>query len=297
MPRQPRSFRPGVVYHLISRFVEHEWFITHHRERALYLKLLGRALARTDWRCLSYAIMSSHTHLAAVAGSEPLDAWIRRVHGPFAEAINMDLGRIGSLFVRGPRDLPVPDEHVGALIAYHHNNPVRAGVVKRAAESDWTSHRAFLGLAPRPRWLHVGEALSRAGLSSPAELDALTLGDPADPTRGERGLAIRFEECEEEDEPLVRASEGIDAQEILDVVAAVTNVSIAQLQSRRRDRTHAQARRVAVRCADAVGLKGNSIARALCVSQQRVSAILGNGKEASAVTALVKEAVARIYRK
>ena len=39
------------------------------------------------------------------------------------------------------------------LIRYVHNNPVRAGVVERASESDWSSHRAYLGLAPTPDWL------------------------------------------------------------------------------------------------------------------------------------------------
>jgi hypothetical protein len=39
------------------------------------------------------------------------------------------------------------------LIRYVHNNPVRAGVVARASESGWSSHRAYLGLASCPSWL------------------------------------------------------------------------------------------------------------------------------------------------
>ena len=41
MARLPQSIEPGVVYHLISRFVAKEWFIQSDEERRRYLKLLG----------------------------------------------------------------------------------------------------------------------------------------------------------------------------------------------------------------------------------------------------------------
>jgi hypothetical protein len=45
-------------------------------------------------------------------------------------------------------------------VAYHHRNPVTAGVVTRPHESTWTSHRAYLRLDPAPPWLDVERALS-----------------------------------------------------------------------------------------------------------------------------------------
>src|SRR5882762_8704116 len=104
MPRRPRQNSPGRVYHLISRFVDRDWFIATESERRVYLELLGRALQTSDWRCLAFAIMSNHIHLAMVAGLQALDRWIRRVHSPFAEWLNQRYDRIGSVFVRGPND-------------------------------------------------------------------------------------------------------------------------------------------------------------------------------------------------
>ena len=40
-----------------------------------------------------------------------------------------------------------------SLLRYVHNNPVRAGVVDRASDSNWSSHRAYLGLEESPKWL------------------------------------------------------------------------------------------------------------------------------------------------
>src|SRR5262245_33178796 len=143
MPRQPRSIEPGNSYHLISRFVDREWFIRSTNERELYLKLLHNALAESDWRLLSYALMSNHVHHWAVAGSQPLGKWIRGVHAPFADAMNRAYGRIGCMFVRGPKAFPVSPEAAPHLLAYIHNNPVRAGLCEAAAGSAWTSHRAY----------------------------------------------------------------------------------------------------------------------------------------------------------
>jgi hypothetical protein len=49
------------------------------------------------------------------------------------------------------------------LIRYVHNNPVRAGVVDRASESGWSSHRAYLGLEKVPPWLGVEAVLGPEG--------------------------------------------------------------------------------------------------------------------------------------
>lgn len=297
MPRKPRFFQPGVVYHLISRFIDHEWFITHDRERAWYLELLGQSLVRTDWLCLSYGLMSSHIHLAVVAGREPLDSWIRRVHGSFADVINKTHGRIGCLFVRGPRDIRTPADRVADLLAYIHNNPVRAGVVHTAAQSSWTSHRAFLGLDPRPTWLAVDEALVRAGFSTAEELDAWARLDPDDPTRDERGRAVHDEDHEPVVDWSARAAPKPDATDVLEVVATVTRTSVACLKSRRRDRLHSEARRAAVHCADALGISGTAMAHALGISQQRVSAILVRRSDHTGTETLVESVMQRFEQK
>jgi hypothetical protein len=46
-----------------------------------------------------------------------------------------------------------------SLLRYVHNNPVRAGIVERASESSWSSHRAYLGLEFCPPWLATNAVL------------------------------------------------------------------------------------------------------------------------------------------
>ncbi len=44
MTREPRHIEPGTAYHLISRFVDRDWFIQKAYEREHYLRLLGLSL-------------------------------------------------------------------------------------------------------------------------------------------------------------------------------------------------------------------------------------------------------------
>lgn len=153
---------PGLVYHVISRFVAGTFLINSDRDREHYLKRLGDSLANSDWRCFGYAVMSNHIHLALVAGAMPLAGWMRPAHTSFARWINRRDGkRIGPVFVKGPNVRPTWD--VGRLINYIHANPVRAGVAQVPHHSTWTSHRAYLGAA-RPRWLDIDTGMALANL-------------------------------------------------------------------------------------------------------------------------------------
>lgn len=277
MPRKPRNTEPRTVYHLISRLVDREWFIANDKERSCYMHLLGNALAQSDWCALGYAVMSNHMHHAVVAGTDALDRWVRRVHSPFADWLNREHDRIGAIFVRGPKQLAVNATGVGQLLAYIHNNPVRAGIVPDARLSGWTSHRAYLGLDPAPPWLAVEEGLARGGFADRSVFEAFVRLHPRDPAR-DRLRDRRLIEDPEARESFHRPAEPqIDAAQVVEETAQVLAVEPAVLRSRRRSQLHVFARHVAVVAAERVGLSGVQIARALCLSQQGASFIANRG--------------------
>lgn len=75
------------------------------------------------------------------------------------------------------------------LVAYIHNNPVRARLVGAASETDWSSHRMWIG-ADRPApWLDVERGLRLAGFSPTAEgrrqFDEMVLARALDPRDAE----------------------------------------------------------------------------------------------------------------
>jgi len=150
------------VFHVISRCLNHEFLIDGTRDRAKYLALVGSALERCDATVLAYCLMSNHVHLVVRAGNDPLGRLVKPINTGYALWKNRHAGRLGPVFAgRFASPLVDADEHLLELVRYVHNNPVRAGITTRAEACDWSSHRAYLGLAEAPGWLNVGEVLSR----------------------------------------------------------------------------------------------------------------------------------------
>jgi hypothetical protein len=105
--------------------------------------------------------MSSHIHLVLKAGTEPFERLMKGTNAGFAGWLNRQKSRKGSIFADRYKSILVEeDAYLFELIRYVHNNPVRAGVVKSASQSRWSSHRAYLGLAEKPEWLNTGYILS-----------------------------------------------------------------------------------------------------------------------------------------
>lgn len=166
MPRYARLHAPGAAVHLIGRFVDHQFRLAGPAERAIYLEILGRTLARSDWVLLAYALMSSHVHLALLTGEDPPEVLLKRLHTAVARALNTMHGRFGPVFGERATTVTMPSSQTGALAAYIHNNPGRSGLVVDASESSWTSHRAWLGLEPAPDFLDVRSGLRLAGFDT-----------------------------------------------------------------------------------------------------------------------------------
>ncbi len=275
---------PGVTYHLITRFVDRAWYFECDEERDRYLWLLGRAMRESDWKCTSYALMSSHIHLSMVAGKTELESWAKRVNPPFATWMNERHRRIGPLMVRGPKDYAIPPDRVGNLIAYIHNNPVRAAVVSDAAASTWTSHRAYLGLSPVPDWLCINLGFELMDLDR-EQFASLVASGPDDPCRlGSMRRARRYGQIElgtptEGEHPsapvLVRncAQVRIDPRWFPQLAAAFYRIELGRLLSRSRVRSVVDARTCAVHAAKCFGITNADISAALGISAPAVTNI------------------------
>jgi hypothetical protein len=181
------------------------------------------------------------------------------------------------VFAGPPKTVNFSDEKAGYLAAYLHNNPVRAGILRSAADSTWTSHRAYIGLDPAPEFLDIARGLALTGNEDSAkgrllfhEYVVARSGDARDcQLSGDEIAVVRNTERERKG-PIIelyspyltsesaryethvvpqahvrRAFDG-DTRQFLRLVANVTGISVSQMQSRCRDRAIVSARRTAV---------------------------------------------------
>jgi hypothetical protein len=192
------------------------------------------------------------------------------------------------VFARGPAAFAVPPSKIGEVIAYIHNNPVRARVVNRAGASSWTSHRAYVGHVAAPTWLAVDAGLARCGFDDRAAFDRWVDVTPGDSCRPEVGR-IRREVMQRgrielgtptggdvAHVPLVgrpHVSVRIDPRIIVDVAAAAIGIETNELCSKRRTAPVVAARRVAIHTSIAFGVSGSDMASALGISPSAVTQI------------------------
>ncbi len=248
--------------------------------------MLGHALGNSDWKCLAFALMSNHIHIAAVAGQLPMSSWTKAANAPFAWWMNKRHGRIGPVFADRSKDYGTIARNEGRLLAYIHNNPVRAGVVTHARHSDWTSHRAIAGLAVAPPWLHADEALKRAGFDNGKAFDRWvdrTPGESYDVELEEHRRTLRKRGSIELGTPTTDgdvtmipllsrrfAHVRLDPRWLVQIVSDVTGVPKVELCSRRRNPPLCTARRIAAKAGQRLGLTPTEIAGALGVSEAAV---------------------------
>jgi hypothetical protein len=163
MPRLARIHEPGTIVHVVTKFVNDAFRLAGPVERDAYLARIPRALEGTDTRVFSHGLMSSHGHLGLLVGHDHPSRFMRRLNTGFAQFANRQHGCRGPVFAERYFSVSCDERHAANLVAYIHNNPVDAQVADDPSATDWTSHRAYLGLDPAPEWLDVQLGLSLSG--------------------------------------------------------------------------------------------------------------------------------------
>lgn len=230
------------------------------------------------------------------------------LHTGFGHWLNRVQNRLGPVFAQRFTSVLCDEEHTARLIAYIHNNPVRAGVVRDPADSPWTSHRAYIGEVRAPAWLDVVRGLSLCGFdSSPSgrlafhEFVLSRSGDPRDPDLSDGSFArdrtrlrsLVGAPAEVSSPLLVSGDDGGmtrdlvapagtplrprwsgDPMAVLELVSEHTGVAIEQLQCRDRCRAVAGARRLALMVGVRLGIRQAVLSGLVGIAQGSASELL-----------------------
>lgn len=148
MPRKPRELSPSGYYHIILRGINKQTVFASHQEKSYFLKVLQRMGKEREYEIYAYCLMNNHAHLLIKTGSKPLDVSMKRISVSYVYFFNKLHNRSGSLFENRYTSVVIKDEVQLMICArYIHNNPVKAGLVKKPQHYPWSSYRYYLGLA------------------------------------------------------------------------------------------------------------------------------------------------------
>ena len=145
MPRATRIVLPNMPHHVIQRGNRKQAIFFDDPDRQAYLKLLAGACARQETRCLAWCLMSNHVHLILVPAREDgLRATLASAHTRYAQRINRAQAASGHLFQGRYASYAMDDAHLMVAVRYIENNPVAAGLARRAEDWRWSSARAHV---------------------------------------------------------------------------------------------------------------------------------------------------------
>jgi putative transposase len=181
MPRTARASQGGYVYHVLNRGNGRSDVFHKDEDFAAFVQLMREAHDKVPMRLVGYCLMVNHFHLILwPQGDGDLSRWmqwrltahVRRYHRHYKGSGHVWQGRFKAFPIQD-------DEHYLTVLRYVERNPLRANLVERSQDWEWSSlkptERSGLegllseGPVPKPAlWARIVN-----GVETEAELNAL----------------------------------------------------------------------------------------------------------------------------
>ena len=151
MPRRPREFVEGGIYHVYNRFARGAEVFGEGDEAEAFLELVRKVRDRDGLTIFAWALMSNHYHLAVQTGAVPLARTMGYLQSRFGQGYNRRWRSSGPLWQSRYKARLVRDaRYFSRLIVYIHLNPVSARLVEDPAQYAYCGHRELLGETVAP---------------------------------------------------------------------------------------------------------------------------------------------------
>jgi REP element-mobilizing transposase RayT len=143
--RQEKTFKDGVDYDT-------------------FVRLLVESTDLWSIRVVAYCLMPNHYHLLLQTPLPNLSRCMRHINGVYTQKFNRRHEADGQVFRGRYKSILVEaDRYLLELVRYIHRNPVRAGLVRKPARYQWSSHRSYISMTGHNSWLAKDLILSQFG--------------------------------------------------------------------------------------------------------------------------------------
>lgn len=145
MARYPRLVVPGLPHHVTQRGNRGQMVFRTVFDLQKYCSMADHYLTQTGVDVLAFCLMPNHVHFILVPHeADSLARAIHRMHTAYALYSNQAWQNTGHLWQGRFYSCALDAMHLYNAVRYVELNPVRAGIVRRAATYRWSSARAHL---------------------------------------------------------------------------------------------------------------------------------------------------------
>ena len=162
MPRGSREKSESGIYHVIIRGANRQEIFHTKEDKLRFLEILKKYKTQAEVEVYGWVLMGNHVHLLIKEGKEDLSLTMKRIGVSFVWYYNFKYKTTGHLFQDRFRSEKVEtDEYLLTVVRYIHQNPIKAGIVKKVVEWEWSSCRGYYGESVFPEGLLDSEFVLR----------------------------------------------------------------------------------------------------------------------------------------
>jgi len=145
MPRQQRIKSKSGYYHIMLRGNERKNVFNDDDDKQQFLEVLREKKQENRFYLHAFCLMDNHIHLLISEGTEDVTKAMKRITVSYVYYFNKKYKRVGHLFQdRFKSEVIEQDSYILCLARYIHQNPVKAGIVQKAADYKWSSYNGYL---------------------------------------------------------------------------------------------------------------------------------------------------------
>ena len=161
MPRRLRIEFEGAIYHVMARGNARQKIVRDDADRRRLIDGLEHTVVRHGWEVLCYVVMGNHLHLMVKTPRPNLGAGMQSFLSGYAIWAGRRWRRLGHLFQGRYRAEMIEDEsYYWTVSRYVHLNPVRAGLVRRREQWEWSSYPGYRDARRARAWVAHDELLA-----------------------------------------------------------------------------------------------------------------------------------------
>jgi putative transposase len=147
MPQRRIPLQTGNFYHVYNRGNNRQTIFFDRENYLYFLRLTRYHLTLKSVDVVAYCLMPNHYHFLVYLRDETLSDSMKSLSLAYTKAINKRFDRCGVLFQGRFQSILVSDmNYMVQLARYIHQNPVKAGLVQKPEEWEFSSYLEYTGL-------------------------------------------------------------------------------------------------------------------------------------------------------
>ena len=143
MSRKPRNCMNTSFFHVMVQGINKAYIYNKPEDIKHYIKIMYELINDYNMKIIAYCIMNNHVHiLINTPKLEELSNYMQRLNCKYGKYYNKKYNRVGYVFRdRFKTEGIYSEEHLLNCIKYIYDNPVKAGMCRKAEEYPYSNYK------------------------------------------------------------------------------------------------------------------------------------------------------------